>query len=332
MASAKRSQKVSRISRNPTVAYARRKKPSDGDDASDTDASDASDAPERSEAATAAPPSSAASTSTPPAVTPPAVASAKPDSTAKLDGAKLDDAKLDDGKPDRAAKLGGADAKLDDAKLDDGKPDSAAKLDGAKLDDAKLDDVKPDGAKPDSAAKPGSAAKPDSAAAAPDAPFAAMIEPPPGWPNATPVPSPSPVAAGRARTTTVAMPAQASIGSPPEMPKDAPPIAAPVNADGAENPTRMPGPREIPPGEPDDPAAPPRAVPAGDSRSMRRRADRYEFVLVYRLQTFVITRFGAVGTRGQWRVVEYPTSAAASHAYAKECSRFVSDGFSDYRE
>jgi hypothetical protein len=38
-----------------------------------------------------------------------------------------------------------------------------------------------------------------------------------------------------------------------------------------------------------------------------------------------------IGTRGQWRVVEYPTVASASHAYAKECSRFVSEGFSDYR-
>ena len=45
-----------------------------------------------------------------------------------------------------------------------------------------------------------------------------------------------------------------------------------------------------------------------------------------------ITRSGVVGTRGQWRVVEYPTSASAANSYAKECSRFVSEGFSDYRE
>ncbi|HEY0480101.1 MAG TPA: hypothetical protein VGD37_21420, partial [Kofleriaceae bacterium] len=74
-------------------------------------------------------------------------------------------------------------------------------------------------------------------------------------------------------------------------------------------------------------------VPRGDSRSMRRRTDdRYEFALIYRVQTFVISRVGVVGTRGQWRVVEYPTPAMAGHAYAKECSRFVSEGFSDYRE
>ncbi len=61
-----------------------------------------------------------------------------------------------------------------------------------------------------------------------------------------------------------------------------------------------------------------------------RSGDR--FALVYRIATFVISRFGVVGTRGQWRVVEYPTSSAASHAYAKECSRFVSEGYSDYRD
>jgi hypothetical protein len=65
---------------------------------------------------------------------------------------------------------------------------------------------------------------------------------------------------------------------------------------------------------------------------LRRRGDAYEFALIYRLTNAVISRFGVVGTRGQWRVVEYPTTASASHAYAKECSRFVSEGFSDYRE
>jgi hypothetical protein len=98
------------------------------------------------------------------------------------------------------------------------------------------------------------------------------------------------------------------------------------------DPTRFPGPREIPVGDPDDPAPPPGNVPRGDSRSMRKRGDKHEFALVYRSQTFVISRFGVVGTRGQWRVVEYPTSQSASHAYAKECSRFVSEGFSDYRD
>jgi hypothetical protein len=126
------------------------------------------------------------------------------------------------------------------------------------------------------------------------------------------------------------MPAQAPIGTPPAMPAAASIAAGAVGA--AEDPTRMPGPREIPDGHPDDSALPPGLVPRGDSRSLRRRADRHEFALVYRIQTFVISRVGVVGTRGQWRVVEYPTPTMASHAYAKECSRFVSDGFSDYRE
>jgi hypothetical protein len=69
-------------------------------------------------------------------------------------------------------------------------------------------------------------------------------------------------------------------------------------------------------------------VPAGDSRSFRRGN---EFALVYRLQTFVISRVGVVGTRGVWRVVEYPTSPAASNSYARECSRFRDEGYSDYR-
>ncbi len=65
---------------------------------------------------------------------------------------------------------------------------------------------------------------------------------------------------------------------------------------------------------------------------MRRRGDAYEFALVYRMGNAVISRVGVVGTRGIWRVVEYPTTASASHAFAKEASRFVSEGFSDYRD
>jgi hypothetical protein len=172
------------------------------------------------------------------------------------------------------------------------------------------------------------------------------MPPAPAVTSATP-PVPGPAAPekssdpNRARSATVAMPEQASIGAPPAMPADAPPVAAPPvaappitasDASAVESPTQMPGPREVPVGNPEDPAAPPGLVPRGDSRSMRRRAERYEFALIYRRQTFVITRFGTVGTRGQWRVVEYPTSASAAHSYAKEVSRFVSEGFSDYRE
>jgi len=141
---------------------------------------------------------------------------------------------------------------------------------------------------------------------------------------------PPPVATDdRAKVETVAMPPISDFGAPPDMPTV---IVPPTSSAGAaEDPTNMPGPTSIPDGSPDDPAAPPGVVPAGDSRSLRRRSDRYEFALIYRQTTFVITRTGTVGTRGAWRVVEYPTSAAAGTAYAKECSRFVSEGFTDYR-
>jgi len=183
------------------------------------------------------------------------------------------------------------------------------------------------------------AASVDQGAPAP-APTPAVSEP--TSPTSTPTsvtapmqaasPPEEPSARPRTRSATVSMPVQSSIGAPPEMPASSIIAAAPVDPAVAESPTRMPGPREIPGGSPDDPASPPGTTPPGDSRSMRRRTERYEFALIYRIQTYVISRFGVVGVRGQWRVVEYPTSAAASHAYAKEVSRFVSEGFSDYRD
>jgi hypothetical protein len=147
------------------------------------------------------------------------------------------------------------------------------------------------------------------------------------WPDATPAPMKPVPAPGRTSTPTIGMPIAGDLGKPPEMPSTtAPP---PLALGSVEDPTHMPGPKDIPAGSPEDPAPPPGHVPPGDSRSLRRGN---EFVLVYRVGTCVITRTGAVGTRGQWRVVEYPTSANASSSYAKECSRFVSEGFSDYRE
>jgi hypothetical protein len=158
----------------------------------------------------------------------------------------------------------------------------------------------------------------------------------PAVPAAAPKPAPPPAPpeeAGAGVRDTAAMPVLAPVGQPPEMPSTPVPAGVSPRADAVEDPTNMPGAKEIPAGSPGDPAAAPGRVPPGDSRSLRRRdATTYEFALIYRRATFVITRFGVVGTRGQWRVVEYPTSAAASHAYAKECSRFVSEGFSDYRE
>jgi hypothetical protein len=172
-------------------------------------------------------------------------------------------------------------------------------------------------------------------AARPDPKDLPAIEPPPPkaepWPDATPEPmkpveAPE-VRASRTPTETVAMPFIADLGKPPEMPQSSAP--PPLALGSVEDPTHMPGPKDVPAGSPDDPAPPPGQVPPGDSRSLRRAN---EFALIYRVGTCVITRSGVVGTRGQWRVVEYPTSASAGNSYAKECSRFVSEGFSDYRE
>jgi hypothetical protein len=175
--------------------------------------------------------------------------------------------------------------------------------------DAKFDDVK-SGAVPvephDGAPKPGDGAKSATHNELPTEPPAeAKAEEP-----------------DRARAETMGMPPIA-VGAPPEMP------AAPVTKGTVEDPTNMPTAKNVPTGNPTDPALPPGRVPAGDSRSFRRGD---EYALVYRQGTCVITRFGTVGQRGQWRVVEYPTSASASNSYAKECSRFVAEGFSDYRD
>lgn len=178
--------------------------------------------------------------------------------------------------------------------------------------DAKFDDVKsgPVDVEPtDGAPKPGDGPK---SATHNEAPTEVPIDPP------------------RARQETVAMPVVAPVGAPPEMPAPEPaPAPMPASAKTVEDPTNMPAAKNVPAGNPTDPALPPGRVPPGDSRSFRRGQ---EFALVYRQGTCVITRFGSVGQRGQWRVVEYPTSASASSSYAKECSRFVGEGFSDYRD
>lgn len=180
------------------------------------------------------------------------------------------------------------------------------------------DDDKPDDAddKPDD--------KPDDkkADAAKDAPVAA---PAVATPAAAPAPAPTPAPIATAPTPAPTTPVDAA---PPNTPPAAKP-AAPSATSGVESPAAMPGPKHIPDGDPNDPAPAPGSVPRGDSRSLRKAT---EFALVYRTGTFVITRSGTVGRRGVWRVVEYPSTSMASHAYAKECSRFASEGFSDYRE
>ena len=170
-------------------------------------------------------------------------------------------------------------------------------------------------------AKPaGEGAAPAPAPEASASPSPSPEASPEAAPDASPAPEAAPVgdaeAEIRVRSETVMMPTDAALGAPPDLPG------------GVEDPTNMPGPRNIPPGNPTDPAAAPGFVPKGDSRSLRRGAD---FALVYRTQTFLISRFGVVGTRGQWRVVEYPTPGAAGNSYARETSRYTSEGYSDYR-
>jgi len=137
-------------------------------------------------------------------------------------------------------------------------------------------------------------------------------------------------APNRQRMATVAM-TEPDIGEPPPMPA---PRVAPTRAitetnySAIEDPTHMPHPLDLPAKVPTDPAQPPGMVPRGDSRSLRRGTS---FALVYRLGTFVISRTGDVGQRGVWRVIDYPTTLAASGAYARECSRWVDAGFTDFR-
>jgi hypothetical protein len=86
-------------------------------------------------------------------------------------------------------------------------------------------------------------------------------------------------------------------------------------------------PDDVAPGDPDAPCPPPGPAPAGNARSMRSPAG--EFALVYLQGTRLVVRAGVVGRRGRWRAVDYPTRAAASHAYANECSRLATEGYVD---
>jgi hypothetical protein len=167
--------------------------------------------------------------------------------------------------------------------------------------------------------------------AEPDAPSVAgatAAAPAPAKP-ADPAPAkaadPAPVKAADPAPAKAADPAPVKAADPapaePAEPAAAPAAAAPFPL--------MPDPSQIPAGDPDDPADAPGLVPPGDSRSLRRGSD---FVLVYRLANIVVSRFGAIGRRGQFRVVEYPTTTYAANAYARECSRWVGEGYSDYRE
>ena len=84
--------------------------------------------------------------------------------------------------------------------------------------------------------------------------------------------------------------------------------------------------------DPEAAAPPPGKAPPGDSRSFRRTRDGVEeFVLIYRLDSFLITRAGKVGKQGTWTVVEYPSIGSAANAYAHKGSEFTSAGYRDLR-
>ncbi len=88
----------------------------------------------------------------------------------------------------------------------------------------------------------------------------------------------------------------------------------------------LPHPAALVVGDPAEPLPPPGRAPAGDARSLRS-VD--QFALVYRHGATVVSRRGALGQRGTWRAVDYPSPALAAHAYALECSRLVGQGFRD---
>lgn len=137
-------------------------------------------------------------------------------------------------------------------------------------------------------------------------------------------------APARARRRTAARgpeatsPVEATLAAPAPVPASAPrAVAPPVRVE-----TWLPGPRELPTAPASTPAPAPGLAPRGDSRSLRNGE---RFALVYRVLCSVITRTGQVGELGAFRCVDYPTPAAASNAYARCCSSWVSEGFSDYR-
>jgi hypothetical protein len=104
-------------------------------------------------------------------------------------------------------------------------------------------------------------------------------------------------------------------------------VPAPVPVLPAEDLLSLPHPDDLAVADPDAPAAPPGLVPPGNSRSLRRGD---EFALVYLHDSSLVSGTGTVGRAGHWRVVSYPSRAAAAHAYACACSRLHADGFIDY--
>lgn len=229
-----------------------------------------------------------------------------------------DDPKSDD-KGDSKAKASGAPTPKDDPKDDPkggpgaddktggkGKPEpAAADKASARGDDDDRGKASPSKAD-DDYADWGSASKSE-----PDKSAAAKAEP---TPSAAPPAEAAEQASGNADA-----PAPAGFDEAPELDADA------VFAE-------LLPPEAIGTWDPDAEAPPPGKAPPGDSRSFRRSgADGDEFVLIYRSDSYLITRRGPVGRMGTWTVTEYPFVGSAAHAYAQECSDLTGAGFRDLR-
>jgi hypothetical protein len=122
-----------------------------------------------------------------------------------------------------------------------------------------------------------------------------------------------------------AAPPEPAIAAPPPPPPEPAPIRDLGDID------HLPSPSQIVRGAAEDPEPPPGRAPRGDCRSLQRvrtGAPTY-FALVYRHETALITRTGLVGLRGDWRVLEYPTTTAAARANAQECARLGAEGYHD---
>jgi hypothetical protein len=189
--------------------------------------------------------------------------------------------------------------------------------DAAPSDDTPVEDKPAD----DSIMSPGGMTEQEASPEA-GAPVPQADEAPPKTEAAKPEPAPPPAPAPVAPAPAPA--------PPPAVTAPAPVAAATDELGPIYEP--LPKPKDIPVEDPESAAPPPGLVPRGDSRSMRRGAGAAEeFLLIYRFQSFLVSRTGTVGKRGRWKVVEYPTVGHASHAYAQECSRLLGQGFADFR-
>jgi hypothetical protein len=140
-------------------------------------------------------------------------------------------------------------------------------------------------------------------------------------------PEPAPAAETTPAETTPAAPAPAAAQAAPAS--EPPPIPA---TDPAAEFELLLSPRQIERWDPATPAPAPLKAPPGDSRSFRRRSEgTEEFVLIYRVGSFLIKRAGRVGVMGTWTVTEYPHIGSAAHAYAQQCSDLTYAGFRDLR-